>query len=117
MINSRTVNGDKALSKARILVTSAAGRTGSERVRLLIEKGHKVRAFVRRDDGRAAVLRKLGADIFVGDLYDIRDLRAALKDVQRAYHCPSFAQNSLHNTMLFCLAAEEVGLEVQAGCL
>lgn len=102
------------LHKARILVTSAAGRTGSETVRLLLERGYKVRAFVHRDDARAAVLRKFGAEIFVGDLYDIRDLREALKDVQRAYHCPPFAQNLLHNTMLFCLAAEEAGLEVLA---
>lgn len=102
------------LHKARILVTSAAGRTGSETVRLLLERGYKVRAFVHRDDARAAGLRDLGAEIFVGNLYDIRDLRAALKDVQRAYHCPPFAQNLLHNTMLFCLAAEEAGLEVLA---
>ncbi len=100
--------------KARTLVTSAAGRTGSEAVRLLLEKGYSVRAFVHRDDGRAAALRDLGAEIFVGDLFDFRDLQAALKDVQRAYHCPPFAQNLLHNTMLFCLAAEEAGLEVLA---
>jgi uncharacterized protein YbjT (DUF2867 family) len=100
--------------KARTLVTSAAGRTGSEAVRLLLEKGYSVRAFVHRDDGRAAALRGLGAEIFVGDLFDFRDLRTALKDVQRAYHCPPFAQNLLHNTMLFCLAAEEERLEVLA---
>jgi uncharacterized protein YbjT (DUF2867 family) len=44
----------------------------------------------------------------------MRDLRTALKDVQRAYHCPPFAQNLLHNTMLFCLAAEEARLEALA---
>jgi uncharacterized protein YbjT (DUF2867 family) len=100
--------------KARTRVTSAAGRTGREAVRLLLEKGYSVRAFVHRDDGRAAALRDLGAEIFVGDLFDFRDLQTALKDVQRAYHCPPFAQNLLHNTMLFCLAAEDAGLEVLA---
>lgn len=95
----------------RILVTSASGRTGSETVRQLLEKGYKVRAFVRTDDARAKALGALGAEIFVGNLFDFRDLQAALVDVQRAYHCPPFAQNLLQNVMLFCLAAEEAKLE------
>lgn len=34
--------------------------------------------------------------------------------VQRAYHCPPFGLNLLHNTMLFAVAAEEAKLEVVA---
>ncbi|ETW93588.1 MAG: hypothetical protein ETSY2_51170, partial [Candidatus Entotheonella gemina] len=52
--------------------------------------------------------------IFVGDLFDFRDLRNALAGVQRAYHCPPFAANVLHGTSLFALAAEEAKLEVVA---
>ena len=100
--------------KPRILVTSAAGHTGSVAATQLLEKGFPVRAFVRRHDARSERLRKAGAEIFVGDLLDIRDLRKALVDVQRAYHCPPFAPNLLHGSMLFALAAEEAKLEVVA---
>jgi len=97
--------------KPRILVTSAAGHTGSIVVSRLLEKGFPVRAFVRREDKRSERLREAGAEIFVGDLLDMRDLRKALVDVQRAYYCTPFAPNVLHGSMLFALAAEEAKLE------
>ena len=59
-------------------------------------------------------LKDAGAEIFVGDLFDFRDLRKALKGVKRAYHCPPFAANVLNGAMLFALAAEEAKLEVVA---
>ena len=102
------------MTKPRILVTSAAGRNGSAAVAALLRQGFPVRAFVRRDDGRAETLRKAGAEIFVGDLFDLSDLRRALVDVQRAYYCPPVAPNLLHGMMLFALAAEEAKLEVVA---
>jgi len=102
------------MSKPRILVTSAAGHTGSVVATQLLEKGFPVRAFVRRHDARSERLRKSGAEIFVGDLNDMRDLREALVDVKRAYYCPPFALNVLHGSMLFALAAEEAKLEVVA---
>ena len=82
--------------KPRILVTSASGHTGSAAALELLEKGFPVRAFVRRRDTRADVLQRAGAELIVGDLFDMRDLRRALADVQRAYYCPPFAPNLLH---------------------
>ncbi len=102
------------MSKPRILVTSAAGRNASTAVLELLRKGFPVRAFVRRNDARSETLRKAGAEIFVGDLFDLGDLRKALVDVQRAYHCPPFVPNLLHGAMLFALVAEEARLEVVA---
>ncbi len=101
-------------NRPRVLVTSAAGHTGSAAVRSLLERGFPVRALVRRSDERSEALRHAGAEIFVGDLFDYRDLQQALTDVQRAYHCPPFSPNLLHGTMLFALAAEEAKLEVVA---
>jgi len=101
-------------TKPRILVTSAAGRTGSVAVLELLQKGFPVRAFVRRNDVRSETLRKAGAEIFVGDLFELSDLQRALVNVQRAYHCTPVAPNLLHGTMLFALAAEEAKLEVVA---
>ncbi len=79
------------MTKPKILVTSAVGRTGAAAVHQLLEKGYPVRAFVHRRDARAEALHKAGAEIVTGDQFDLRDLRKALKGVQRAYHCPPFA--------------------------
>src|SRR5262249_55756422 len=57
-----------------ILVTGAAGAVGSigrNVTEMLLAKGHKVRALVRREDGRAAALRQLGAEVMRGDLTDL----------------------------------------------
>jgi len=102
------------MSKAKILVTSAAGRTSSVAVLALLEKGYPVRAMVRQIDERSEQLRKAGAEIFVGDQLNYHDLRKAMQGIQRAYHCPPFAPNLLENLMLFALAAEESRLEVVA---
>ena len=98
----------------KILVTSAAGHTGSAAVLELLKNGFPVRAFVRRRDSRAELLEKAGAEIVVGDLFDLRDIRKAMNGVQRAYHVPPFAPNLLEGAMLFAIAAEEARLEVVA---
>ncbi len=49
-----------------ILVTGAAGAVGSigrNVTEMLLAKGHKVRALVRREDERAGALRQLGAEV------------------------------------------------------
>lgn len=99
-------------TKPRVLVTSAAGRTGAVATIELLRRGFPVRAFVRRDDARAAQLRRAGAEIFVGDLFDLRDAEKALVGVRRAYHCPPFAPNLLHGATVFALAAEQAKLEL-----
>lgn len=95
----------------RILITGAAGRTGAVTARELLEKGFQVRAFVRRENSVSRKLAQAGAEIFVGDLNDMRDLRAALSDVARAYYCPPFSLSLLHSAMLFAIAAEEAKLD------
>ena len=89
--------------KPRILVTSAAGHTGAAAVTDLLKKGVRVRAFVRREDARSERLRQAGAEIFVGDLYDMGDIRRSLVDVQRAYYVPPFAPNLLHGMVKMML--------------
>lgn len=102
------------MTKPRILVTSAGGHTGTPAVYQLLEKGYPVRAFLRRDDSRARRFREAGAEVFIGNQLDMRDVRASLRDVQRAFHCPPFGPNTLHSSMLFALAAEEARLEAVA---
>lgn len=100
--------------RPRILVTGATGHIGRPTVLQLLEKGFPVRAFVHRGDARSAALERAGAQLFIGDLHDFRHLTMALKDVQRAFHCPPFSPNVLYDTTLFALAAEDAKLEAVA---
>lgn len=102
------------MTKPKILVTSAAGHTGAVAVHELLAKGFPVRAFVRRKDARSIALEEAGAEIFVGDLLDYRDVRQSLTGINRAYYAPPMGLNILHATMLFAIAAEEEKLEVVA---
>lgn len=97
--------------KPRILVTSAAGKTGLQTSLQLLNKGYPVRALVRSDDHRARHVRDAGAEVFVGDQFSITDMRQAMSGVQRAYHCAPTAPNALHFGSVFAVAAHEAELE------
>jgi NAD(P)H dehydrogenase (quinone) len=97
--------------KPRILVTSAAGNTGFQTVKQLLENGFPVRALVHRIDWRSDALKALGAEIQAGDLQDIGDVRRALEDVRRAYFCAPLLRDALSASVIFAAAAEERRLE------
>ena len=97
--------------KARILVTTAAGKTGKATTLALLEKGHPVRAFVHRADSRADKLRQAGAEVFVGNMTDFGDIRKSLEGVQRAYICVPPDQHCLHTAAAFAIAAEDAQLD------
>ena len=59
----------------RFLITGATGNTGKTTVQLLLERGHRVRAFVHREDDRSRQLAATGAEIVVGDLLDCAIMR------------------------------------------
>jgi NAD(P)-dependent dehydrogenase (short-subunit alcohol dehydrogenase family) len=58
------------MTKPRIIVTGATGKTGSVVVAVLLKIGYPVRAMVRREDGRSAQLKAQGAEIGVADMSD-----------------------------------------------
>ena len=100
------------MQNPRILVTAAAGKTGSATALQLLRKGYPVRALVRRLDYRSERLKAAGAEVVVGSLEDIVDLRAAMAGVQRAYFCPPLECGALRKAVLFATAAKEARLEV-----
>jgi NAD(P)H dehydrogenase (quinone) len=100
------------MTKPTILVTAALGNTGYPTVIQLLQKGYPVRALVRTSNHRSEGLRRLGAEIYVGNLDDIVDVRHALDGVQRAYYCPPFSRDSLAASMTFAVAAQERKLEM-----
>ena len=63
---------------SRVLVTGATGFTGPFVVRALLERGHRVGAFVLPDSGEDA-LKTLGVEIHVGDLDRPETLEEALR--------------------------------------
>ena len=99
------------MSKPKILVTSAGGKTGLPTAVQLLKKEYPVRAFLHRDDRRAQLLRESGAEIYIGNQYSLTDMRKAMKGVQRAYHCAPTAPNGLHFGNVFSIAVDENKLE------
>jgi uncharacterized protein YbjT (DUF2867 family) len=98
-------------AKPLILVTSGAGNTGRPVTEELLRRGFPVRAMVRRTDARSAHLVGLGAEVVVGNLFDVRDLRRAMDGVKRAYFVAPHGANGLHASMGFAVAAEDAKLE------
>ena len=99
------------MTRPRILITGAAGKTGAPTVVQLIEKGYLVRALVRQADARAERLRQAGAEVVAGSLEDVRDLKGAMRGVDRAYFCPPLEPGTLRRATLFAAAAREAKLE------
>lgn len=61
-----------------VLVTGATGHQGGAVARLLLDKGHRVRALTRRPGSRAAAnLHAAGADLYEGDLDDAASVQRA----------------------------------------
>jgi NAD(P)H dehydrogenase (quinone) len=98
--------------KPTILVTAASGKTGTATALQLLARGYPVRAMVHREDARSERLRTAGAQITIGSLEDIEDLRASLSGAHRAYFCPPLLAGTLRRATLFAAAAQEAGLEV-----
>lgn len=95
----------------KILVTSAAGKTGIPVTLQLLGKGYPVRAFVRKSDARSEKLAQAGAEIYVGNQYSINDMRNAMSGIKRAYQCAPTAPNGLHFNAVFTVAAQEAKIE------
>ncbi len=100
------------MSRPLILVTAAAGKTGSPAVEQLLERGFPVRALVRRHDERTERLEKLGAEVVVGDLLDLQSIRQAMRRVKRVYFCyPPHDDRLVEATTIVAVAARGVGVE------
>ena len=99
------------MTKPRILVTGATGKTGSVVVSELLKAGYPVRAMVHREDARSARLQAYGAELAVADMSDVERVADALKNVQRAYFCPPFDPYMIQGAVAFAIAAKEARLE------
>ena len=97
-----------------ILVTGAAGAVGGigrTLTELLLAKGHKVRALVRREDERADALRRLGAEVVLGDLTDLSSMHRAIEGCARIYFGMSISPAFLEATINTAAVARHHGVE------
>ncbi len=99
------------MSKPRILVMTAAGKTGMPVALQLLSEGFPVTAFVRREDQRSERLKAKGADIVTGSITDINDMKQAMVGVERAYFCTPLAEGNLKAAAVFAAVAAEHKLE------
>ena len=97
-----------------ILVTGAGGAIGGigrNVTTSLLAKGYKVRAMVRKEDDRANDLRRLGAEVVVGDLTDLASLHHAIEGCSRVYFGMSVSPAYLEATVNFAAVARHHGVE------
>jgi NAD(P)H dehydrogenase (quinone) len=93
------------------LITGATGKTGAPTVKILLEAGHRVRAFVHRVDQRSEALAAIGAEVVEGDLLDFHAVSSAMSGVKAAYLCYPIVPGLLPATAIFAQAASEAGVE------
>ena len=97
-----------------ILVTGAGGAIGGigrNVTTSLLAKGYKVRALVRKEDERADELRRLGAEVVVGDLTDLTSMHRAIEGCSRVYFGMSVSAAYLEATVNFAAVARHHGVE------
>src|SRR5260370_8626434 len=100
------------MTENSLLIRGAAGGTGGNGARQLVEKGQAVRVLDHRPEERSEQLQKIGAEVVFGDFLDFDSVRAALNGVQRAYFCYPINPGLVQATAHFAQAAKEAGVEV-----
>src|SRR4051795_13592930 len=104
----------KSAHDSPILVTGAAGDIGAigrTLTAMLLGKGHKVRALVRREDERSEGLRRLGAEVVQGDLTDLTSMHRAIEGSKRIYFGMSVSAAYLEATVNVAAVARHHGVE------
>src|SRR4051795_8541962 len=104
----------KSAHDSPILVTGAAGDIGAigrTLTAMLLGKGHKVRALVRREDERSEGLRRLGAEVVQGDLTDLTSMHRAIQGCARIYFGMSVSAAYLEATINTAAVARHYRVE------
>jgi len=97
-----------------ILVTGAAGKLGAVGrtvTGLLLDRGLRVRAMVRREDDRAASLRAAGAEVVVGDLLEPADVYRVVSGCRRVYFGMSVSAGYLEASVTMAAVTREIGVD------
>lgn len=101
---------NKMTQRQKILVLGASGKTGNATAMALLNKGERVRAFVRRTDKRSEALKAAGAEIFQGEMSNFEDISRALVGVDKAYFIAPWVADQMHIAATFAVAAAQSNL-------
>ena len=95
-----------------ILVTGAAGKTGSAVIRILAAHGRSVRALVRRQE-QVQPIKELGAqEAVVGDVRSQAIIDQAVRGIRAIYHiCPNMSPDEVTIGQAMITAARSSGVE------
>jgi nucleoside-diphosphate-sugar epimerase len=78
-----------------LFFTGATGFLGNAVMRQLLEQGHRVQAVVR-DPNKAVELKKLGANLFPGDVTDKDGMRKAIQGSDGVFHSAGWYKIGVH---------------------
>lgn len=81
---------------ARYFVTGATGFLGSELVKQLIGRGHRIAALIRTP-AKATLLKTLGVELFTGDITDRESLRAPMQGCDGVFHVAAWYKIGVRN--------------------
>lgn len=98
------------MTPTKILITGATGYTGRYTTEILTEQGFSVRTLVHRHDERSEKLRSTGAEIMVGDMLNLSQVREALEGVNAAYFVYPIRPGLIEASAYFAQAAKEAGV-------
>lgn len=95
-----------------ILITGAAGKTGSAVIRTLAAQERSIRALVRRHE-QVQPIRELGAqEVVVGDVRSQATVDQAVRGVRAIYHiCPNISPDEVAIGQAVIMAARSSGVE------
>src|SRR6266436_9314595 len=99
------------MNNSKVLVTGATGLTGSHTVQLLLDHGRPVSVLAHREDKRSKRLQDLGAEVAIGDLLNLNDVRLALSGIRGAYFVYPLSPTLVQATAIFAQAAKETEVE------
>ena len=92
----------------KYLITGATGKTGTPVTEQLLAKGANVRVLVRKHDERSQRLADLGAEVAVGDFYDLKTLKEAMTGIEGVYFCyPALGDRLLQAAANIAIAAKQ----------
>ncbi len=95
----------------KILITGATGKGGYVAIETMVKQSIPVRALAHREGPKAESLRALGADVVVGDFFNLDEIVHALDGIESAYFCYPVAPRLIDATGYFAAAAKEAGLK------
>jgi len=104
------IRKEESKVKREVLITGATGDTGRAAVKESITRGLTVRAMVHRKDDRSGALERLGAEVMVGDLQKIDEIRQAMEGTCAAYLVYPVQPGLIDATVYFAQAAKETGV-------